>query len=378
MPMLPRFLHDTVLRATAVLALSGGFLSSTALSSARADVLVGVALPRTGGAASYGDQVLNGVKAAAEAINAAGGADGEKIVLDVEDDMCDPKNAVSVANRIVEKSAHFVVGHVCSGASIAASDVYAENRVVMISPSTLAGKLTDRGLPGIFRVCGRDDQQGAFAADYIADYFKDKRFAIIHDSQTFSRGLADTVRNDLHKKGITEVLFEGITPGERDYSAVITRLRAAGVEFVYYGGYQQEMGQLLKQAVTGGFKAQWMGSSGIATREFASIAGSASDGVLMTFSRDPRKLPGSANLVASLRSRGIEPDGFTLYGYAALQVLAEAMDQAKSLDPLVVGKAMKSGAFATALGELKFDAKGDVMTPSYVMYEWRGGNFDYK
>ena len=340
-----------------------------------ADVTVGVALPRTGALASIGEQVLNGVRAAAEDINAHGGIDGQKLVLDIQDDACDPRQAVSVANRFAQSGVKLVVGHVCSGASIAASDVYAENGDLMISPASNSAKLTERGLSGIFRVCGRDDQQGKVAAAAIAARFRGKKIAIIHDNAPFGRGMADATRAALAAEGIDDVMFTGITPGERDYTAVITRLKAAGIDLVYYGGYHTEMGTLVRQGADQGFRGQWMGTSGISTKEFANIAGPASDGVLMTFNPDPRRAPGAAEVVAGFRAKQIEPEGFTLYAYTALQVLAQAANAGHSTEPAVVERTLKAGKFDTLLGSVGFNAAGDITAPGYVLYVWKGGDF---
>lgn len=351
----------------------GALLGST---SVRADVVIGVALPRTGSVASIGDQVANGVNAAAKDINEKGGVNGQKLVLEIQDDACDPKQAVSVANRFVQNGVKLVVGHVCSGASIVASEVYAENGIVMVSPASNSARLTDRGLAGIFRVCGRDDQQGQLSAKLIAERFPGRKVAILHDNTPFSRGLADATKANLNKAGITEVLFNSVTPGERDYAAVITRLKSAGVEVVYYGGYHQEMGLLVRQAAEQGYKAQWLGTSGIASKEFAAIAGPAGDGVLMTFNPDPRKREEASAVVGAFRAQGIDPEGFTLYGYAAVQVLAQAAVKAKSTDAKAVEKTLKSERFNTVLGDVGFDPKGDITAPGYVVYVWKGGNFE--
>ena len=343
--------------------------------AARADVTVGVALPRTGALASIGEQVLNGVRAAAQDINDHGGIDGQKLVLDVQDDACDPRQAVSVANRFAQGGVKLVVGHVCSGASIAASDVYAENGDLMISPASNSAKLTERGLAGIFRVCGRDDQQGKVAAAAISARFRGKRIAILHDNAPFGRGMADATKTALAADGIEPDLFAGITPGERDYTAVITRLKAAGIDLIYYGGYHIEMGTLVRQGAEQGFHGQWMGTSGIATKEFANIAGPAADGVLMTFNPDPRRAPGATQVVAGFRAKQIEPEGFTLYAYTALQVLAEAANIAHSTDPAVIGRTLKADKFDTLLGTVGFNAAGDITAPGYVLYVWKGGDF---
>ncbi len=344
---------------------------------ARADVVVGVALPRTGNIAAIGDQVLNGAQAAAKLINAGGGVLGQRLVLDVEDDACDPRQAVSVANRLVGAGVRLVVGHVCSGASMAASDVYAENGVVMVTPASNVAKLTERGLPTVFRVCGRDDRQGQFAADVIAKRWGHDRIALLHDNAAFGRGLAEATRAALRAQGVNETLFDSITPGERDYGAVIARLKQAGVQLVYYGGYQQEMGLLVRQAMEQGLHAQWFGTSGIATSEFAQIAGPAGNGVLFTFNPDPRKAPEAADAVAEFEARGIDPQGFTLYGYAAVQVLAEAAAKAHSADASQVAATLHRDAFPSVLGVVRFDANGDIEAPGYRLYQWRDGKFEY-
>ena len=344
---------------------------------ARADVTIGVALPRTGSFASVGDQVLNGVQEAAKLINDKGGVLGQRVALDVEDDACDPRQAVSVANRLVVAGVRLVVGHVCSGASMAASDVYNENGVVMVTPASNLSKLTERGMAEVFRVCGRDDRQGLFAAQVIAQRWGKDRIAILHDNQAFGRGLAEATRDNLHQLGVQEMLFDSITPGERDYRSVISRLKQAGVQLVYYGGYQQEMGLLVRQAAEQGLAAQWFGTSGISTTEFAQIAGPAGNGVLFTFNPDPRKAPEAAPVVAAFKARGIDPLGFTLYGYASVQVLAEAVAKAGSADPGRVAATLHAEVFESVLGPARFDAKGDIEAPGYRLYVWKDGAFDY-
>ena len=371
-PTLPALSLSAALLTSASLLASAVLLTATA---ARADVVIGVALPRTGPVASIGDQVLNGVTAAVKDVNERGGINGQKVVLDIQDDACDPKQAVSVANRFLQNKVRLVVGHVCSGATMAASEVYAENGDLMITPSANVGRLTERGLPGIFRVCGRDDQQGDLAARVIAERFAGKKVAILHDGQPFGRGLADATKAGLNRLGVQETLFNAITPGERDYSAVITRLKSAGIAVAYFGGYHQEMGALVRQSADQGYTGQWIGTSGIASTEFASIAGPAADGVLMTFNPDARRRPEAKDIVESFKARGIDPEGFTLYGYTAVHVVADAARAAKSADPKAVGSALKSGRFDTVFGQVGFDAKGDITAPGYILYRWAGGRF---
>ena len=350
-------------------------LASLIACEARADIVIGVALPRTGPVASVGEQVFKGANAAAKDINDKGGILGQKLVLAFEDDACDPKQAVSVANRFLQNGTRLIVGHVCSGASIVASDIYAENGMLMVSAASNSAKLTDRGLPGIFRVCGRDDQQGELVAKVLAERFADRKIAILHDKTPYSKGIADAVKANLNSRGITETLFDAINPGERDYTAVITRLKAAGIGLAFYGGYHPEMGTLVRQSAEQGYTAQWFGTSGISTKEFSAIAGPASDGVLMTFNPDPRRRAEAKSVVSAFKAQGIDPDGFTLYAYTAVEVIVQAAEMAGSADPKAVGAALKAKRFPTILGEVGFDAKGDITAPGYILYVWRDGNF---
>ena len=357
--------------------LAAAYLAALGAGPARADVVVGLPLPRSGQATAIGEQVFRGASAAARAINAAGGIRGEPIVLDVRDDACDPKQAVAVAEDYVRRGVRLVVGHVCSGTSIVASDVYAEAGAVMVSPASTAARLTDRNLAGILRVCWRDDDQGRLSAAIIAERFKDRKIAILHDSTPVSRGLADATKTNLNKIGIVETLFLGTAPGERDYGPLLARLKGAGIELAYYGGDAPEMGLLVRQADEQGFKPQWFGTSGIATPTFAKVAGGAADGTLMTYPPDPRRRPEAAEALAALKAEGSDGAGFTLYAYAAVQALAKAAAAAGAADPRAVERTLKSERFDLVLGQVGFDQKGDITAPGYVLYVWKNGSYTY-
>jgi len=343
--------------------------------AARADVLVGVGGPITGANAAFGAQLQKGAEMAVKDINAAGGMNGEKIKLEIGDDAADPKQGISVANKFVADGVKFVDGHFNSGVSIPTSNVYAENGILQISPASTNPQYTERGLWNTFRTCGRDDQQGAVAGSYIAAHFKDAKVAIIDDKTPYGQGLANETRKALNKAGLKEVLDEGINVGDKDFSALISRMKQAGVNFVYYGGLHTEAGLIMRQMADQGLKAQFMSGDGIVSDELASIAGDAVNGTLMTFAPDPRKNPASKELVERFRKEGFEPEAYTLYSYAAIQVMAEAAAKAKSLDPQTVAKEIKSGGpWKTAIGELSFNEKGDITRPDYVMYKWAKGS----
>jgi branched-chain amino acid transport system substrate-binding protein len=350
---------------TAMVAFSG---------SAWADVLVGVGGPLTGPNAAFGAQLQKGAEQAAADINAAGGMNGEQIKIVLGDDVSDAKQGVSVANKFVADGVTFVVGHFNSGVSIPASEIYAENGVLQVSPASTNPTYTERGLWNTFRTCGRDDQQGAVAGAYIADKFKDTKVAVVHDKTPYGQGLADETKKAMNAAGITEVIYEGITPGDKDYSALIAKMKEAGVGVVYFGGLHTEAGLIMRQMKDQGLTAAFMSGDGIVSNELASIAGDAVAGTLMTFAPDPRKNPASAELVEKFRTAGFEPEAYTLYAYAALQVIADAAKAAGTNDAQAVAEAIKAkGPFKTALGDLGFDAKGDITRPDYVMYEWKKG-----
>lgn len=356
-------------------------LSAVALSamvafsgSAYAEILVGVAGPLTGPNAAFGAQLQKGAEQAAADINAAGGINGEPIKIVLGDDVSDAKQGVSVANKFVADGVKFVVGHFNSGVSIPASEVYAENGILQITPASTNPNFTERGLWNTFRTCGRDDQQGAVAGKYIADNFKDAKVAVVHDKTPYGQGLADETKKAMNELGVTEVLYEGITPGEKDYSALIAKMKDAGVSVVYFGGLHTEAGLILRQMATQGLTATMMSGDGITSNELASIAGDAVNGTLMTFPPDPRQNPNAADAVKKFRDAGFEPEAYTLYSYAALQVIAEAAKAAGSSDPEAVATALKEkGPYTTVIGELGFDAKGDITRPDYVMYTWKKG-----
>ncbi len=350
---------------TAMVAFSG---------TAWADLLVGVGGPMTGPNAAFGAQLQKGAEQAAADINAAGGINGEQVKIVLGDDVSDAKQGVSVANKFAADGVKFVVGHFNSGVSIPASEVYAENGILEVTPAATNPVFTERGMWNTFRVCGRDDQQGAVAGKYISDNFKDGKVAVVHDKTPYGQGLADETKKAMNGLGVTEVMYEGITAGDKDYSALISKMKEAGVTLVYFGGLHTEAGLIMRQMADGGLKAVLMSGDGITSNELASIAGDAVNGTLMTFPPDPRLNPNAAEAVKKFRDAGFEPEAYTLYSYAALQVIAEAAKKAGSNDAEAVAAALKEkGPYTTVIGELGFDAKGDITRPDYVMYTWQKG-----
>jgi len=348
-----------------------------AQTPARADITIGVAGPMTGPKAAFGEQFRHGAQKVIADINAKGGVLGQKLVAVYGDDSCEPKQAVAVANDMASKKVPFVAGHFCSGSSIPASDVYAETGILEISPGTTSPVYTERGLPNVFRTCGRDDQQGRTTAEYIARTQKGKTVAIIHDRSAYGKGLADRTRDELHRLGIKEVMYEAISVGDKDFSSLVTRLKSEKVDLLFLGGYYTEGGLIVRQMRDQGLKTILMGGDALVTEEYWAITGPVGEGTLMTFSPDPRKNPDNADLVKYFRENNYEPEAYTLYTYGSIQAWAQAVEKAGTTDTKKVAAVLKANTFDTVLGRIGFDPKGDILAPSYVMYAWKNGKAEY-
>ena len=348
-------------------------LSTAALAD---DLTIAVAGPMTGTESAFGRQMKNGAEMAVDQLNASGGVLGKKLALDSEDDACDPKQARSVAEKIASAGIPFVAGHYCSSSSIPASEAYADGNVLQITPASTNPLFTERKLWNVARVCGRDDQQGAVAAAYIAKNFKGKNIAILNDKTTYGKGLADETKKALNKAGITEKMYESYNKGDKDFNAIVSRLKKDNIDLVYIGGYHQEAGLILRQMRDQGLKTVLMSGDALADKEYASITGPAGEGTLFTFGPDPRNKPSAKKIVEAFKAKGIDPEGYTLYTYAALQVWSQAVKKAGTTDPKKVMETIKAGKWDTVLGPIEIDAKGDLKQIDYVVYKWDAkGNY---
>lgn len=341
-----------------------------------ADIQIAAAGPITGAYATFGAQLKNGAEQAVADINAKGGVLGQKLALTVGDDACDPKQAVSVANDFAANGVKFVAGHYCSGSSIPASKVYTEEGILEITPASTNPDFTDKGAWNLFRTCGRDDQQGKVAGDFIAAHFKGEKIAILNDNTAYGKGLADQTKKALNADGVTEALYTPYTPGEKDYSALVSRLKEAGIQVIYIGGYHTEIGLIERQAKEQGMNPQVIGGDALQTSEFWQITGPTGEGTMMTFPPDPRNRPTAAAVVKEFKDKGIDPEGYVLYTYAAVQIWAEAAQKAGSTDAKKVAATLKaSGPWQSVLGPISFDSKGDITKADYVLYQWHDGNY---
>jgi branched-chain amino acid transport system substrate-binding protein len=257
--------------------------SPSPAANAWADHLVAIAGPMTGQYASAGDQIRKGAEMAIADINAKGGVLGQKLKLEVGDDACDPKQAVSVANTMVNKKIVFMHGHWCSSVDDPGVRRLCNEAQIPMAPCRPTRKVTERGLKNIFRIMGRDDQQGLVAGAYLAEKFKGKKIAVVDDKSAYGKGLADEVAKAMEAKGVKPALRESITAGEKDYSGLVSKLKSAGVEVMAYGGYHTEVALILRQAQQAGLKLTVMGGDTMTNTELVTAAGPAADNVLFTF-----------------------------------------------------------------------------------------------
>src|SRR5690554_4772464 len=313
-----------------------------AAGQAAAEIKIGIAGPMTGPVAQYGDMQFSGTRMAIELINAAGGINGEEIVAVEVDDVCDPKQAVTVANRLVNEGVQYVVGHLCSSSTQPASDIYEDEGILMITPASTSPDITQRGYELIFRTIGLDNMQGPVAGNYIVSQ-KPERVA----------------------------MFEGITAGDKDFSSLVTKIKQADVDFVYFGGYHPELGLILRQARQADVDAKFMGPEGVGNKDINTIAGEAAEGLLVTLPPAFDQKEENQELVAAFAEKGEDPSGpFVLPSYTAVQLIAEGIEMADSKDPFEVASALRSGTFETPIGTVQYDKAGDLKAFEFVVYEW--------
>ena len=334
-------------------------------------IKIAIAGPTTGPVAQYGDMQIIGAKMAVEQINAKGGVNGKKLEAVIMDDACEPKQAVAVANQIVNQKIKYVVGHLCSNSTQPASELYEDQGILMITPAATNPAITQQGHQMVFRTIGTDDQQGPTAGKYIAGTIKPKKLAILHDKQQYGQGIAEEVDKTVKAAGITPALFEGINRGQTDFSALITRMKNRGVDFVYYGGFHPELGLLLRQSREQGFYAKFMGPEGVGNSDISTIAGAASEGLLVTLPADFSTDPANTALVRAFKSKNQDPTGpFVMPAYAAVQIIAEAIRGAQTEDPVKLAGYIRKNSFNTSIGSIAFKKNGDLREFQFVVFYW--------
>ena len=339
-------------------------------------VKIGVAGPMTGDQAKMGMDFKNGVTLAVEEWNSRGGVLGKKIEIVVTDDQHDPKQAVSIANKMVNDGVAGVIGHFNSSCSLPASDVYNRAGIPIITPGSTNPLLTEKGYRGVFRVCGRDDQQGKIGADFVVNALKLKNVAVLHDKTTYGQGLADEFKKFLGGK-VNVVYYSGVVQGDKDFKMVLTTVKSKNPELIFFGGIYPEAGLLVKQAKELGLNAPFMSGDGTIDPKFIEIAGvSAAEGTFLTFSPDPQNIPSARGFIEHYRTKFGDIGPYSIYAYDAANILLTAIKEANSTDGKAIIDTLHAMEFNAALGMIQFDQKGDVTVSPYVVWITKNGKFE--
>ncbi len=339
-------------------------------------IKIGVVGPMTGDQAKMGTDFKNGVALAVEGWNARGGVLNKKIVALIEDDQHDPKQAVSVANKLVNAGVAGVIGHFNSSCSIPASDVYNRAGIPMISPGSTNPQLTEKGHNGVFRVCGRDDQQGKVGAEFVINKLKLKKIAVIHDKTTYGQGLADEFKKFVGKD-VEVVYYGGVIQGDKDFKTVLISIKEKKPELIYFGGIYPEAGLLVKQAKELGLNVPLMSGDGTIDPKFIEIAGpKAAEGTYLTFSPDAKKIPTAKKFVEDYEKKFGELGPYSIYAYDAANIMLSAIKEANSTESRAITEKLHSVEFDGALGKIKLDAKGDVTVAPYIIWITKNGKFE--
>jgi len=344
------------------------------------EIIIGVAGPMTGDQSKLGGDLVRGVQVAVDEWNARGGISNKKIRLEIGDDVHDPKQAVSVANKMVNIGIAGMVGHFNSSASIPASSVYHEAGIPMITPASTNPKLTEQGYWNVFRVVGRDDQQGRVAAEFALKQLKAKRIAILHDKTTYGQGLAEEFQKSLKadpEAGVEVLSFDGIVQGDKDFRGIVTTLKGQSPDLFFFGGIFPEGGQLVKQAKELGLTAPMMSGDGVIDPKFIEIAGAAAEGTYLTFTADPEKMPQAALFLKKYKAKyGNELAPYAIYSYDAANILLKAISESNSTEGRKIAEAISTMNYDGALGHVEFDEKGDVKKSPYIVWITKDGKFE--
>ena len=368
-----------LLLASALATVAGLGLGLSNAPAQADDIPIAVAGPMTGPLAAFGEQLRRGSEMAVKNINAAGGVLGKQLKLEIGDDQCDPKQAVQVANDLVQKGVVFVAGHFCSGSSIPASAVYVEEGILEITPASTNPAYTEdsfkKGVTTLFRTCGRDDKQGLFAGPWIAKTYAGKNVAVLDDRSAYGQGLADETAKNMEANGMKPAIRENYTAGDKDFSALISKMKQAKIDVVYIGGYHPDSALMLRQAREQGMGAQFISADATNSLEFWSISGPAGEGMRFSDASSAIKLDSAKDVVAQFRADKYEPEGYTLSSYAAIQAWAAAATKAGTTDSEKVAATLRENTIPTVIGDLGWDEKGDLKKIRYSWFIWHDGKY---
>ena len=340
-------------------------------------IKIGVAGAHSGDLASYGIPTVHAAELVVEDINANGGINGQMVELVVEDDQCKPEVATSTAAKLVGEGVVAVIGHICSGATRSALGIYTSEDIVTISPSATSPPLTQSGeFPVFFRTIAPDDAQGQLQAQFAAEELGLESVAILHDGGDYGQGLADFARIALEENysDVEIVLYEGVTPGAVDYSAIINRVAQSGAEGVIFGGYHPEASKLVGQMRTQGLDTVFISGDGVKDETFINVAGADAEGVYASGPTDTSSNPLFQEAADAHREKyGEDPGPFFMNAYAAALAITHAIEVAESTEADAIMDALRDTSVRTPLGEISFDGQGDAEGVGFAMYQVQDG-----
>ena len=344
--------------------------AGTAISPKASDTIkIGLAGAQTGSDGEIGLSMLNGSQVAIDEWNAKGGVLGKKIESIALDDEASGQKAVTVAQSLIDAGVVAVIGHFNSGCTIPASRLYNDAKIVEISPGSTNPQYTEQGFPDAFRICGRDDQQGAVIASFLRDVRKFDKIAILDDKTTYGEGLATVVKNAFEAKGGTVVMFQGIEKNDLDFRANISVIQGSGAQALVWGGMYNGGGPLCVQMRQAGLTIPFVSDDGCQDQAFVNMVGGNAENVFVSFGKDYNSTPAAQAFIQKYKDTYHRDVGsYSVYGYDAAQVLLTAIDKAQSTDADKVAAVLKGQPFDTIQGQIEFDSKGDLKVADYVIW----------
>jgi branched-chain amino acid transport system substrate-binding protein len=354
--------------------LFGLALVAAAPTNGAAEIPIGFANPLTGPFSLSGERNRVAVEMAVQDLNERGGVLGEPVTLITVDDACGLQRSVEAARELVEAGVRVVIGHFCSHSSLLAAGIYETADILMVTSSSTHPRLTEEGRRNLFRLSGRDDRQGKLAGDFLAEHWSGQRIAILHDGSTYGEGLALEARKQLRARGETEVIYDLYTPGADDYTDLLSRLEDAGIDVLYVGGYGPDAGLILRTARERNYDLQLVGGDGVGMDGFWTVTGDVGEGTIFSGRPDVRGRPAAAELITRFQAQGLGSRIGGLGSYAAVQVWAQAVERAGSLELAPVARALRRGRFDTVLGRVAFNRKGDLTDAAWQWKVWRNGD----
>ena len=340
-------------------------------------LVLGVAGAHSGDLASYGLPSVNAAKLVAAKFNAEGGVNGAMVEVVAQDDQCKPELATNAATKMVSDEVKIVLGHICSGATKAALPIYLESEIVLMSPSATNPPLTQSGdYPNFFRTIAPDDAQAALEVAF-AKGLGLKKIAVIHDKGDYGKGFASFCKTFIEQEdGIEVVLFEGVTPGAVDYSAVVQKIKGSGADGVIFGGYHPEASKIVSGMRKKGLEMPFLSDDGVKDETFIKVAGKYAEGVYATGPMDFSANAVYQEAVAAHKAEfGADPGPFFPEAYSAAMALLTAVKNAGGTDYAKVTEALRTQYVDTAVGKIKFDAKGDAEGVGFAVYQVRDGKY---